>query len=638
MCKFKMTSVTVYFSLFICMWLVTGLSSAADFQTKSASVPAPGVVVAPLTARAIPPADPQAERERRQARLRRHHLPGPLGQAPQAVVRAAPPPTVMATAVVPVAATTITFDSNRPIPDSATSDLTSHVNEPSLAVRGSEILYTGNWYAAFSTDGGTNFTYVNPATTFPTIPGQPFCCDQVALYDPTHDLMFWYLQYVKDATGNTVRLAVAHGNDIYNQQWRFYDFTPQGVGNWSNQWFDFPDMAVGEKYLYITTNVFNISNQFTRALILRLPLDKLAAYQGFTYNYFDTSQDFSLRPTQGATDTMYFGSHITTNSLRVFSWPENSTTISSDDVTVQVWSNATRVAPGPDGRDWLGRADHRITAAWLGGNEVGFAWTASQDGNYPFPHVRVAVLNKNTKAVTAQPHIWNSNFAFAYPAAATNSNGEVGISVHYGGGAQLYPSHAVGVLDSSSSNWVLATTATGTHGPSENLWGDYLAVRPHGQATDSWVATGFTLQGGPQSNNVEPRYIHFRVGEPPLKVSLVNLEPDKRLKKDETTTFRATVTRGGATQAGETVNFSTANTSLATVSPATKVTNASGVAETTVRGESRWEKTTTMVTATVNGAIDSKPVKVPDLSVPGLVLLVICAVLFGLRRKRSKST
>lgn len=628
------------------LWLLVGLlvlpsASAQEYKSKSASVPAPKKVTATLAARSLPPPDPQAELAEREARLRGHHLRGPLQELPPQALRAAPPPTVGATAVTaPAAATTVRLNTSRPLADTATNNVTSHVNEPSLAVRGQEILFTGNWYAAFSTDGGTTFSYINPATTFPAIPNRPFCCDQVALYDARHDLMIWFLQYVEDSSGNTGRLAVAHGSDIANQQWRYYDFTPQSVGNWTNEWFDYPDLAVGEKYLYITTNVFTTqTDQFARALILRIPLDKLQAYQSLNYDHFDTTQDFSLRPTQGATDTMYFANHISTNTLRVFTWPENSATISGTTTTVQVWSNATRTAPGPDNRDWLGRVDSRITAAWLSGNTIGFAWTAAQDNNFPFPLVRVAVMDKNTKAVVSQPHLWNSNFAYAYPAAASNSNGRVGISVHFGGGSQFFPSHAVGVLDSSNSTWEVVTTANGTHGPSTNRWGDYLAVRRHGSDPQAWVATSFTLQGGPSATDVEPRYIHFSLGPPLpplLQITLVNLSPNRRLKRGETTVVRATVTSNGNPVAGKTVNFRTANPSLATVVPPTSATtNAQGIAEATVRGESQGSRTTTTVTAEVEGISATTAVLVPDLSIVGFFILLLALLLLIAFRKRS---
>ena len=103
----------------------------------------------------------------------------------------------------------------------------------------------------------------------PAIPNQPFCCDQVAIYDPAHDLMVWYLQYVRDDNSNTGRLAVAQGNDIATSTVAFYDFTPQAIGH-SGEWFDYRKY-VGDQFLYLTTNI-TTSPSFTRAVVLRLPL------------------------------------------------------------------------------------------------------------------------------------------------------------------------------------------------------------------------------------------------------------------------------------------------------------------------------------------------------------------------------
>jgi hypothetical protein len=68
--------------------------------------------------------------------------------------------------------------------------------------------------------------------------------------------MFWYLQYLKDSQQNVGRLAVARGADIPAQRWRYYDFTPAGVGKWATEWFDYPDLAADDQHLYLTTNVF----------------------------------------------------------------------------------------------------------------------------------------------------------------------------------------------------------------------------------------------------------------------------------------------------------------------------------------------------------------------------------------------
>src|SRR5207244_2692192 len=55
----------------------------------------------------------------------------------------------------------------------------------------------------------------------------------------------------------------------------------------------------------------------------------------------------------------------------------------------------------------------------------------------------------------------------------------------------------------------LQTTRTGTNGPSDEKWGDYLTCRRHSPDGLTWIATGFTLQGGGSRSDVEPRVVHF---------------------------------------------------------------------------------------------------------------------------------
>jgi hypothetical protein len=121
---------------------------------------------------------------------------------------------------------------------------------------------------------------------------------------------------------------------------------------------------------------------------------------------------------------------------------------------------------------------------------------------------------------------------------------------------------------------------------------------------------------------------------PGLEVA-VALDPDERLRRHRTTTVRATVTRAGAPQSCATVTFSAGDPSVASVSPTSAVTDASGRAQATVRGESRGNTT---VTAAADGASASTPVTVPDLSLIGVIFLTVCIVLFGLLWRRPTST
>jgi hypothetical protein len=439
------------------------------------------------------------------------------------------------------AASPVVITRNRGLNDTETGGITSTVNEPSVAsTKDGVVLYTGNWFAAISHDNGETFSFLNPEQTFPETDGHLFCCDQVAIYDPSNDILFWFLQYTQNGASNKIRLAYAQGDDINNENWRYYDFTPQTVGAWNNEWFDFPDLAVSNEHIYISINSFSTKgttttqdDDFARAVILRLPLTQIAAHQPVSIEYFDSTTAFSLRPTQGAQEVMYFASHDFANfgrGIEVYTWPEDNTEISLRRIQVDRWSNATRISLAADGFEWLRRADFRMTAAWVQGQEAGFAWSAAQDTNFSQPHVRVAIVDVNStgNAPAAQPHLWNDVFAFAYPYAAVNSVDALGVSVAYGGGGinGVNPSHAVGLLHKTDTGyeWQLAATDNGDNGPADTRWGDYLAVRPHGEDPLVWVASGHTLHGGSLAANVVPRIVYFQepgVVEPDTPQQLV---------------------------------------------------------------------------------------------------------------------
>ena len=143
--------------------------------------------------------------------------------------------------------------------DADTGGQTSTVGEPSLANNGREILLTGNWYASRSLDGGASWDFLSPFNTFPPADGG-FCCDQIVHYDRSRDLLFWLLQYIEKGGTNTLRLAVKVGATLGNNDWHWWDFTPETTNAaWAGEWFDYPDLEPGTDFLYLTTNVFRAS-------------------------------------------------------------------------------------------------------------------------------------------------------------------------------------------------------------------------------------------------------------------------------------------------------------------------------------------------------------------------------------------
>lgn len=437
--------------------------------------------------------------------------------------------------------------------------------EPSGAANGRVVFYTTNSYAAFSGDGGQTFTYLNPFDIFPqdgtndAINGG-FGGDQVVYYERTRGLMFWLLQYNPDNTTNMQRLVVFRNQaDLLNFNWpsiAIYDFTPATYGfttppaGASGFWLDFPDLAVSDNFLYLTTNVFQrtptcpapagttSSCTFAGAVIARIPLNQLAAAApnlGFNF-YTDTTG--SYRCTHGARGTMYWGSHLTTTRIRIYRWDENSNQVAWDDVNHTAYNTGTMTATSPDGSNFAARADDKILGAWVANGVIGFMWNAAQGGGFAFPHVQVLRLNEADRRLLTQGQIWNGDHAWLYPSVHPNDRGDLGGTIASGGGS-FYPDAAAWIADDFNGGTITPLEslafATGNAGPCDpnfapagggcyNRWGDYFSTRVSVPYGNTWVGTGFVLNG---TNGVtrDPRYVWFgreRDTPPPTNTIIVN--------------------------------------------------------------------------------------------------------------------
>ena len=408
--------------------------------------------------------------------------------------------------------------SNRALTAAEIGGQAGTVGEPSIAKRGSQILFTGNWYATRSPDDGASWRLLNPYTFFPPV-DNGFCCDQTALYEPSRGLTVWLLQYSRKDGTNTLRLAINRAADMANNAWTRWDFKPQQVNSqWAGEWFDYNHAAFSNNFLYVGTNAYlPISadeNRWTRYVLFRFPLDTLKNGGSLTYNYYQSTDNSSLRCTQGATNVMYFASHNGLQQIRLHAWPDNSNQVTRYDINVAPWTHGPRFAyatPCPDGSDWLRRCDGRITGGYAASGEIGFLWTANRRQDRPFPYVRVVRFREAaTPTLLSQHDIFNRSYAYAYPDACPNSAGEIGICLFRGGGT-MNPGHVVGVMDRATGGWQLAATRDGTNGPADNVWGDYLTCRRDSTNPAHWVATGYTMQGGGTRNFTEPRYVRFSV-------------------------------------------------------------------------------------------------------------------------------
>lgn len=406
-----------------------------------------------------------------------------------------------------MAANDLTIFRNVGLDDAATSTDTSTVGEPSIAVSGHQAFLTGNWYASRSTNDGQAWTHVDPFTSLPSAAGG-FCCDQVVVHDRRRELWIWILQYVTANGTNIFRLAASRNAGFPNGSWYWWDISPATLdGHWTNLWFDYPDIAITNDHAWVTFNMFDANDNWQRAVVMKFPLATIAAAGTLVFNWWGTTDVGSLRLTQGAGQTMYWGSHLSDRRIRLFSWTDAGSGLNWWDIDVAQWTNGSYSSTAPNGVDWLGRIDGRVTGAWTGGGQIGFMWTSGARQGFPHPFIRVVRIDESTKRVIDQPNIWSASNAWAYPAASSNERGELGFTAFYGGA--VHPGHVVGLRDDAAGAWRVVYSRAGGRSPTAPAWGDYLTCRTHEPYGHTWVAAGYTLQGGTDRRNIEPRFVHF---------------------------------------------------------------------------------------------------------------------------------
>jgi hypothetical protein len=278
------------------------------------------------------------------------------------------------------------------------------------------------------------------------------------------------------------------------------------------------------------------------AVIVRLSLDQLA--QGVNLagsSFFNDTTHSGLRLTQGARSTMYWGAHNTTAQIHICRWPENGA-IACDDVTHTAYNTGAMTATSPDGSNFAAAADSRIQAAWVANDVIGFMWSAAQGGGFTFPHVQALRFNESNRTLLTQGQIFSNTQAFLYPSVNVNDRGHLGGTMAWGGGAN-FPNVLAWIADDFNNGTITplenVTFSAGNAGPCDpnfdpvpgnmtldcyNRWGDYFATRVHSPYGNTWIGTGFVLNG---ANGVtrDPRYVWFgreRDAPPPTNVIFVS--------------------------------------------------------------------------------------------------------------------
>ena len=403
---------------------------------------------------------------------------------------------------------------NTALAQAGTQKTASNVGEPSVAMNADVVLFTGNWYAAVSFDGGDTFKYIDPATAFAASdpPNSHFCCDQVATYIAPLDTFVWLLQYGPDTGDNIQRLAFAKTADVVRGAWTVFDVTTAILGT-PGAFMDFPDLAVGANCLYVTTNIFNADGSAGSGVV-RIPFDGIANGQVVAEKFVSRNLQ-SFRVAQNTGPIAYFAAHQDTSSLAVFAWDESKSEPTKSTVPVGSWigGNGYR-SVCKDGHRWLDRADPRITGATRRGDELWFAWSVDAgSGQRTLPFIRVAQIQIADMTLMDDIEVFDADSATCYAGLSTNAQGEVGISYMIGGDSRN-PTHVVGLLTGARKDVIVSA---GDRGPQpdpqtgKGEWGDYLSIRPVFPDRRNFVATGFTMMGAADGSNRDatPRMVIF---------------------------------------------------------------------------------------------------------------------------------
>lgn len=391
--------------------------------------------------------------------------------------------------------------------------------EPSGASNGANVVFaTANWTAAYSTNGGSSFTQLNPTTIFPN-DAVGYCCDQVVQYVATADQgettinqFIWLLQ------GNGYRIAAASPATVASsggRTWTYWNLTPAFFGLTGS--LDYPDMSVGNKYLYLSFDRVG-----TGLMVVRIPLAEIAAHGTIHVQWTDPKYGgpaYGGHVMQDAGSEVFWAGHNSTSQMRIFSLAENSNTYYWRDRNIGSWSNTGYSSTSPDGMDWMTKLRNFPSSAVIGatrapsGDHDGlwFAWSAGTDSNFPQPHVEIVTFDRgNNFSLLQQVQIWNNGYAFAYPSLATNvATGEVGFSLE-GGGVGNYENNLTGFW----GDFVAYITTDSNVGTTR--FGDYVTIRQDPGDVCSFEAFGYGLRrptAGQTGNQTDVRYIVFGRGD-----------------------------------------------------------------------------------------------------------------------------
>lgn len=269
-----------------------------------------------------------------------------------------------------------------------------------------------------------------------------------------------------DAASTHLCLAFSKTEDP-NGEWFYYkvDGNPDGDDNW----FDYPNVAVSQKDLYISGLMRNLAGDWQYSVMYQI--DKVDGLSGspLTWKHYNALQDadgspsFNLVPTPSGWNTligpgMYFVSNVATggDKYNLF-YTDESVDNNPKLVSLQVTGLETELAP--NGRQkgtnqLLNTFDSRIwSAMYLNGSIHFGGHVMSQFGTSGILYGRMNIANLSVDAtIYAKPDV---DFGFPSFTAFGKQENDTKILVnHLVSGTDMFPSQEVMVCDGVDTNFL----------------------------------------------------------------------------------------------------------------------------------------------------------------------------------------
>ena len=335
--------------------------------------------------------------------------------------------------------------------------------EPTAAAVGDTVVYTSNDMLSLSVDGGQTFHSFDPRSMYKDSPAGGPDGDQDVIYVPQIKKFVWIVQYFPGKNGaNLDRLAVFSPSAVTATgltSWTSWDISHANLPD-THIFFDFPDLAFGNKYLYLTQNsgkgspASETSSRASGSTTCSTgstwpPPRTLGATPLADCSSVRSCRTPAASPTGPRTAPRAPWLPRTGRShRRVWFWSRRMS-------TSRVGRTST-TSTTPDGQSWLNLYTGVVLASARVGNDLYFAWTAGRgSGRLAWlaqPHVELVEMTTSFTFVS-QRAIWNPNYVYAWPylTSAPNQKGvsELGISLVWGGANTYYPNAAVGDLTTS---------------------------------------------------------------------------------------------------------------------------------------------------------------------------------------------